>query len=80
MRGGGWLSLCGHQGEPGALGGEEEGMHPKSICEPSSKLSASVSVPEDITCKDKLINNFKGAQGETLKTMELCVNMLVACS
>ena len=34
----------------------------------------------DITCKDKIINNFKGAQGETLKTMELCVNMLVAYS
>ena len=34
----------------------------------------------DITGKDKIINNFKGAQGETLKTMELCVNMLVAYS
>lgn len=46
MRGGWWLSLCGRQGAPGALGGEEEGRHPNSICEPSSKLSANVSLSQ----------------------------------
>jgi len=46
MRGGGWLSLCEHQGEAGALGDEEEGRHPRSVCEPSSKLSASVSLSQ----------------------------------